>query len=65
MKTWKFPLGPTNIQVMYLYMMSVQNFRRWMMIYDDPVVAPKSKAARADGDAHQVAEVEVCHNDES
>ena len=32
---------------------------------DDPVVAPKSKAARADGDAHQVAEVEVCHNDES
>ena len=32
---------------------------------DDPVVAPKSKAARADGDAHQVAEVEVCHNHES
>jgi hypothetical protein len=31
---------------------------------DDPVVAPKSKAARTDGDVHQVAEVEVCHNDE-
>ena len=35
-----------------------------MMIYDDPVVAPKSKAARTDGDVHQVAEVEVCPNHE-
>ena len=31
---------------------------------DDPVVAPKSKAARKDGDVHQVAEVEVCPNHE-
>ena len=31
---------------------------------DDPVVAPKSKAARTDGDVHQVAEVEVCPNHE-
>ena len=46
---------------MYLYMVIVQNFEK---MDDDPVVAPKSKAARTDGDAHQVAEVEVCHNDE-
>ena len=31
---------------------------------DDPGVARKSKAVRTDGDVHQVAEVEVCHNDE-
>ena len=28
------------------------------------MVAPKSKAARTDGDVHQVAEDEVCHSDE-
>ena len=28
------------------------------------MVASKSKAVRTDGDVHQVAEVEVCHNDE-
>ena len=28
----EIPSSPTNIQLMYLYMVSVQNFRRWLMI---------------------------------
>ena len=57
----EFPLALTNIQPMYLYRVIVQNFEK---MDDVPVVAPKSKAARTDGDAHQVAEVKVCHSDE-
>eukprot|EP00435_Cladocopium_sp_Y103_P003447 s3968_g1.t1 len=31
---------------------------------DDPSVAPKSKAAKTEGNVNQIAEVEFCHNDE-
>ena len=32
---------------------------------DDPTPVPKTKASRTEGNINQVAEVEMCHNDES
>jgi hypothetical protein len=49
----------------HLANVSLQGDRaKFQKMGDDPGVARKSKAVRTDGDVHQVAEVEVCHNDE-
>ena len=31
---------------------------------DDPTPTPKVKAARTEGNVNQIAEVQLCHNDE-